>query len=334
MVPRALLVTALVFLAGAVSGEDLVCTSNFERIISSDCKTLYRCVWGKPVRMPDCSPGLIYSRQFGVCVYEGSEFDDCGTQKATEDRCTSQPCHHGGGCKTSEDGKSFTCLCPAEYGGPTCEKELTIEEICRTQSYYRAPHPQYCQIYYDCTTKYTRVPIYFEQHMRECEYPLLFSEQTLKCENYTEVKCGNRTEYKSACQYLSHRCGASSHCMPCALNHPSCEGKQDGVYQHGYKSESPWFMVCKDERFVSDGLCPPDPILHVESRVYEGECTSLYNIPKDKGGIMPDCSELEDGSYTEGKEEADIYFRCEKGETTVLRCPAGQIFDKDTENCK
>lgn len=122
--------------------------------------------------------------------------------------------------------------------------------------------------------------------------------------------------------------------MPCALNHPSCEGKQDGVYQHGYKSESPWFMVCKDERFVSDGLCPPDPILHVESRVYEGECTSLYNIPKDKGGIMPDCSELEDGSYTEGKEETDIYFRCEKGETTVLRCPAGQIFDKDTENCK
>lgn len=83
MVPRALLVTALVFLAGAVSGEDLVCTSNFERIISSDCKTLYRCVWGKPVRMPDCSPGLIYSRQFGVCVYEGSEFDDCGTQKGT-----------------------------------------------------------------------------------------------------------------------------------------------------------------------------------------------------------------------------------------------------------
>lgn len=37
--------------------------------------------------------------------------------------------------------------------------------------------------------------------MRECEYPLLFSEQTLKCENYTEVKCGNRTEYKSACKY-------------------------------------------------------------------------------------------------------------------------------------
>lgn len=81
MVPQALLVTALVLLAGAVSGENLVCTSSFEKIISSDCKTLYRCVWGKPVRMPDCSPGLIYSRQFGVCVYEGSEFDDCETKK-------------------------------------------------------------------------------------------------------------------------------------------------------------------------------------------------------------------------------------------------------------
>lgn len=81
MVPQALLVTALVLLAGAVNGENLVCTSSFEKIISSDCKTLYRCVWGKPVRMPDCSPGLIYSRQFGVCVYEGSEFDDCETKK-------------------------------------------------------------------------------------------------------------------------------------------------------------------------------------------------------------------------------------------------------------
>lgn len=41
---------------------------------------------------------------------------------ATDDPCTSKPCHHGGGCKTTEDGKSFTCSCPAEYGGPTCEK--------------------------------------------------------------------------------------------------------------------------------------------------------------------------------------------------------------------
>ena len=31
--------------------------------------------------MPDCTPGLIYSRAYGVCVYVGSEFDDCGAKK-------------------------------------------------------------------------------------------------------------------------------------------------------------------------------------------------------------------------------------------------------------
>lgn len=50
---------------------------------------------------------------------------------------------------------------------------------------------------------------------------------------------------------------------------------------------------------------------------------SLYNIFKDKGGIMFDCLEFEDGSYMEGKEEVDIYFWCEKGEIIVLRCFVG-----------
>lgn len=79
-------------------------------------------------------------------------------------------------------------------------------------------------------------------------------------------------------------------------------------------------MVCKDERFVFDGFCFFDLILYVELWVYEGECMSLYNIFKDKGGIMFDCLEFEDGSYMEGKEEVDIYFWCEKGEIIVLRC--------------
>lgn len=85
MLPCVWAVTVLlVVTVGATSGENVVCTSNFERVVSEDCKTLHRCVWGKPIKMPDCTPGLIYSRAYGVCVYEGSEFDDCGAKKGKE----------------------------------------------------------------------------------------------------------------------------------------------------------------------------------------------------------------------------------------------------------
>lgn len=132
--------------------------------------------------------------------------------------------------------------------------------------------------------------------------------------------------------YLSHQC-RGSHCQPCALNHPSCEGKEDGTHQHGYKIESPWFMVCKDERFVSDGLCPRDAILHVHSRIYKGECTSLYGIPKDEGGIMPDCSGLTDGNHKDENVNPHIYYTCNGGETTVKMCPTGQIYDETEKAC-
>ena len=93
-------------------------------------------------------------------------------------------------------------------------------------------------------------------------------------------------------------------------------------------------MVCKDERFVSDGLCPGDPYLHVASKIFKGECTSVYSIPKDQGGNMPDCAGMSDGSYTLAEEESDIYFRCDSGKATVLRCPPEEEFDEKVQSCK
>jgi hypothetical protein len=82
MVPP-MLILVLVTLSKAVSAEDVVCTSDFEKIVSEDCKTLYQCDWGKPVKMPACPDGLVYSRQSYVCVHEGGEHDDC-TAKTSE----------------------------------------------------------------------------------------------------------------------------------------------------------------------------------------------------------------------------------------------------------
>lgn len=38
-------------------------------------------------------------------------------------------------------------------------------------------------------------------HLTECSYPYLFSKETLRCENYTNVKCGNRFEIKWRCKF-------------------------------------------------------------------------------------------------------------------------------------
>ena len=80
-------------------------------------------------------------------------------------------------------------------------------------------------------------------------------------------------------QYFSHQC-KSGHCAP----YPICEGNQDGVHPQCYKTDSPWFMACKDERFVSDGLCPSDPYLRVASKIMGGvyECVQYTQRPGRK----------------------------------------------------
>lgn len=49
---------------------------------------------------------------------------------------------------------------------------------------------------------YENVPRYFEQHLEECRYPLLFSTKSLKCEQPEDVDCGERREYKDRCKYF------------------------------------------------------------------------------------------------------------------------------------
>lgn len=61
-----------------VGSEDVKCASDFASFVSKDCTEMWQCVWGNPVKMPDCkAKGLIYSRQYKVCVWKNSAYDDC-----------------------------------------------------------------------------------------------------------------------------------------------------------------------------------------------------------------------------------------------------------------
>lgn len=82
--------------------------------------------------------------------------------------------------------------------------KAVVEEICQAYPTLIIPHPGECQLYYNCSLTYTSVPAHLEQHMVECNYPDLFSEKTNQCENFTDVCCGARTEFKDKCKFASN----------------------------------------------------------------------------------------------------------------------------------
>ena len=78
---------------------------------------------------------------------------------------------------------------------------LTVEQRCQQDQTAVFPHSTECQLYYNCSNQ--EDPGYhssFTRHMEECTYPQLFNSQTLRCENYTDVDCGQRQEHVEPCE--------------------------------------------------------------------------------------------------------------------------------------
>lgn len=78
-------------------------------------------------------------------------------------------------------------------------------EICKKHPSLILAHPRQCQLYYNCSMKEDE-DLSFKYRVRrlyltECDYPYLFSTETLKCENFTDVKCGERYEVKWICKF-------------------------------------------------------------------------------------------------------------------------------------
>lgn len=211
-----------------------------------------------------------------------------------------------------------------------------VEEICRVYPTLIIPHPGECQLYYNCSLTYTSVPAHLEQHMVECTYPDLFSEKTNKCENFTDVCCGARTEFKDKCSYRHGNQNGYCHFK-------SCIGDPDGMVQiFNYHN----FKICFKERLVGEGSCK----LWFELP-YKGKCTSRLDIPVSKGGLMPSCTGKNDGIYRFDHSSAlenflyygdyfhigrvcDAYYKCLGGTITVVKCENGTVFHMDSNTCK
>lgn len=71
-------ILSFICLFGLARAWEPTCNSvGFQIIPKLDCSGYYLCVYGKPVKMPDCPPGSIFSRTAHVCVPEDSIYNDC-----------------------------------------------------------------------------------------------------------------------------------------------------------------------------------------------------------------------------------------------------------------
>ncbi|XP_071154351.1 uncharacterized protein [Mytilus edulis] len=204
----------------------------------------------------------------------------------------------------------------SKLNGSTCSKTTSSEECsrklqerqqaCSTKKSGLLPDSKFCHLYYDCSNP---------AKSKICQYPKLFSTKTNTCGDFKKVKCGSRIEFKSYCQYYPPQHGFRG--PPCELYHPNCEGYPDGANPHTEKTGagSPWYMLCKGERFIKEGICP----------------NARYGFNKKTCQVV-ECSRKINKYYpTLG---CRGYIWCYYGRQFRYNCAVGTVFDYRRQSCQ
>lgn len=115
------------------------------------------------------------------------------------------------------------------------------------------PKSDNCAQYYNCSSRATTVTD--NPHVMECQYPFLFNRATKRCDKFEAVTCGARWEPLDACDYVANTCWRGTHCIPCNVRYPSCRGMPNGLNPWVGREPSPYFVLCRQERTLSQGQC-------------------------------------------------------------------------------
>ncbi|XP_062594326.1 uncharacterized protein LOC134255777 [Saccostrea cucullata] len=165
------------------------------------------------------------------------------------------------------DKREFIITCPEHYvvseRSLKCVQEGSVFDTCPKEEKWRRElcirfpnstleHPYNCAKYYVCDAN---TPSGTMARIHECDFPSLYSPESGRCEHYSVVKCGQRFEPKSHCEYDKYLC-KHAHCPPCFLRHPSCYGLREGLNPWPGKEGTPYFLVCRDGRVRFSGACP------------------------------------------------------------------------------
>jgi len=74
---------------------------------------------------------------------------------------------------------------------------VSLQLFCQENPGVILANPLNCAQYFDCSLESVAEGTY----LRECPYPMLFSEDTLVCQNFTSVTCRQRSEPTEPCMY-------------------------------------------------------------------------------------------------------------------------------------
>lgn len=190
-------------------------------------------------------------------------------------------------------------------------------------------------MYFNCSQTKSPLPNAPSIYLNECIYPRLFNDVTMTCdEAFTVVKCGNRKELKSGCDYIRNQY-RSGHGRPCYIDYPSCEQTTDGVWMDAMKTYrpnlSPYYVICYKSRLIGSGMCGKDGVseqmmFYKPSETSFGACTSLYKIPTEHGGEMPKCSGTVFQMEILDPGICNKYVVCFGSSSEVMKCPDGEVF--------
>lgn len=160
------------------------------------------------------------------------------------------------------------------YGSKVVPNDTNIAEICFQHPAFVTGSPKDCHRFYNCSEEssfFHQMSSWPTPFLHECPHPFLFSEESLQCENYTDVVCGTRFEATWECRYYYHQC-KSAHCKQCAFRFPKCEDKNDGLWLQPEQGFSPLYMVCQNNRTIKTGSCPRDDAWETQTYPYNGKC--------------------------------------------------------------
>lgn len=110
-----------------------------------------------------------------------------------------------------------------------------------------------------------------------------------------------------------------------------CRHKNDGPSADPASKDCSEYIVCKDQKFVSQHEC-------TDGSIFNGEIcvpSQLYKCPVTMATIENDiCKNQKNGFHINPPDGCSSYRRCTNGRTVdIFRCPNGQYFDPDEKNC-